>query len=130
MLALAIVAAVAGGSLAVTTSPRHPHVGHALHVAATGEVGDRGRLYIYRNTSRACAQSARGERRRGILLVTRALDAPFEIELAYMPRRARREWVCSYLYGVACDAAGRNCAIPTALPPDAGFSQIPVRIGR
>jgi hypothetical protein len=125
---LMLAAAVAGGELAVTTGPPHPRVGHKVYAYATGEVGSSGRLYVYRNTASACAATARGERRRGTLLASYSLKGSFDYTISYTPRRVRREWVCSYLYGTTCDAAGNNCGIPTGLPPDAGFSQNVVRV--
>lgn len=125
-----LAAAVAGGDLGVTSSPARPVVGHRVAIVATGQVSHGGRLYIYRNTSRSCTQTVAGERQRGIRLVARNVNAPFEIHASYVPHRVRREWVCSYLYSVVCDAMGNDCGVPTGLPPDAGFSQIPERIRR
>ncbi len=125
---LAVLAAVAGGNLAVTAAPTKPRTGQRVEVRATGQVGDHGRLYLYRNTSRSCADSARGERGRGTLLASHRINQTFDFEIAYRPHRARREWVCGYLYAISCDAAGRNCGAATGLPPDAGFSQVRVRV--
>jgi hypothetical protein len=125
---LAVALAVAGGNLAVTTAPLHPRVGHRVQIRATGQVGDTGRLYLFRNTSRACADTARGERRRGRRLAERPIVGSFDFEISYMPRRARREWICSYLYANSCDAAGNDCGPATGLPPDAGWWQNIVRV--
>jgi hypothetical protein len=125
---IAVALAVAGGNLAVTTAPLHPRVGHRVQIRATGQVGDTGRLYIFRNTSRPCADTVRGERRRGIRLAERPIVGSFDFETSYIPRRARREWVCGYLYANSCDAAGNYCGPATGLPPDAGFSQVGMRV--
>ncbi|MEA2495416.1 MAG: hypothetical protein QOJ29_3327 [Thermoleophilaceae bacterium] len=125
---LALLAAVAGGNLAVTTAPERPRVGQRVEVRSTGQVGDRGRLYLYRNLHKPCAQSARGERQIGIRLASRPIVSTFDFTVVYRPRRVRREWICGYLYAITCDAAGRNCAPATGLPPDAGFSQVRVRV--
>jgi hypothetical protein len=125
---IAVALAVAGGNLAVTTAPLHPRVGHRLEIRATGEVGDTGRLYVFRNTSRPCADTARGERRRGTRLAERPIVGSFDFEISYTPRRARREWICSYLYANSCDAAGNDCGPATGLPPDAGWWQNVVRV--
>lgn len=128
MVLLALLAAVAGGSLGVTTSPARPVVGHRLHIQATGEVGRAGgRLYIYRD-SRGCLATARSERRRGVLIGSRAVAQPFYFSFAFTPRRAGKVWVCGYLYAITCDAAGRNCGPQIGLPPDAGYMPVPVRV--
>ena len=128
-MALALIlAAVAGGNLATTIAPEHPRVGQRVEVRSTGQVGDRGRLYVYRNRSRRCAQTARGERRRGELLGKRAIVESFDMTVRFRVRRARTEWVCAYLYAITCDAAGQNCGPATGLPPDAGFAQVRVRV--
>jgi hypothetical protein len=129
MVALALLmAAVAGGNLAVTTAPETTRVGHRVAVRATGQVGDSGgRLWIYRDR-KGCAVSARGEGRRGALMTSRPITGSFDFQAAFRPRRTGRVWICGYLYAITCDAAGRNCAPATGLPPDAGFSQAVVRV--
>jgi hypothetical protein len=132
ILGLALAAAVAGGNLAVTTSS-HPVVGRPVQVRATGQVGDKGRLYVYLNRGPGCAASSDQERALGRSV--RRLHAPlpvegsFDFRTSFVPRRtATRMWVCSYLYAITCDAAGRNCGPATGLPPDAGFSRVRVRV--
>ncbi|MEA2424146.1 MAG: hypothetical protein QOH13_556 [Thermoleophilaceae bacterium] len=125
---LAVIAAVAGGNLAVTSSPARPHVGRRVVFRATGQVGDKGHLYLYRETGRNCGQSAGAERRRGVRMVSRAIDGSFDLQVFHTPRRTGRLLVCAYLYADACDAAGQNCGPATGLPPDAGFAQIRVRV--
>ena len=127
-LILALVAAVAGGNLAVTTAPGKPHVGQRVQVRSTGQVGDTGgRLYVYRDRS-GCLASARAERHRGVLLATRPISGSFDFEVGFTPRRVGRIWVCGYLYAITCDAAGPYCGPAIGLPPDAGFSRVPVRV--
>ena len=128
MLLAVLLAAVAGGNLAVTTAPAHPRVGQRVEVRATGQVGDTGRLYVYRNRSQRCGQSARGERSRGTLLANKPVVESFDMTVRFRVRRVRTEWVCAYLYANTCDAAGQNCGPATGLPPDAGFSQVRVRV--
>ncbi len=128
---LAILAAVAGGNLAVTTAPLRPKVGQRVYVRSTGQVGDTGgRLYIFRNTSKPCAVSADGERRRGIRLAARPIHDSFDFTTSYVPRRARTEWVCGSLYAITCDAAGRDCGPATGLPPDAGYDYVRMTVRR
>ena len=128
VLILALVAAVAGGNLVITTAPTKPRVDQRVAVRATGQVGDRGgRLYIYRDRH-GCLATSRAERRRGVLLATRPITASFDFEVSFRPRREGRIWVCGYLYAITCDAAGRNCGPAVGLPPDAGFSPVPVRV--
>jgi hypothetical protein len=127
-LILALAVAVAGGNLAVTTAPATTHVGHRVVVRATGQVGDTGgHLWIYRDR-KGCAVSARGERRRGTLMASRAITESFDFEAGFRVRRAGRVWICGYLYAITCDAAGQNCGPATGLPPDAGFSRALVRV--
>jgi hypothetical protein len=125
---LALLAAVAGGNLAVTTAPSRPHVGSRIQVRSTGDVNDSGRLYIFRNTRHPCADTADGERRIGSRLAVRPITGSFDFTLSYLARRAQREWVCGYLYAISCDAAGRNCGAATGLPPDAGFDYVRLRV--
>lgn len=127
-LILALVAAVAGGNLVVTTAPSRPHVGHRVAVRATGQVGDTGgRLWVYRDRV-GCATTVRGERRRGTLMASRPITGSFDFEAYFRPRRTGTVWVCGYLYAITCDAAGQNCGPATGLPPDAGFSRARVRV--
>jgi hypothetical protein len=125
---IAIALAVAGGNLAVTTSPARPRVGQRVYVYLTGQVGKTGRLYVFRNLHHSCGATERAERHLGTRLAVHDVNAAFDYTVVYRPRVARREWVCSYLYGESCDAAGQNCGIATGLPPDAGFSQNRVRV--
>jgi hypothetical protein len=125
--ALVLLAAVAGGNLVVTTAPEKTRVGSRVAVRATGQVGDRGHLWIYRDR-RGCAVSERGERRRGTRLVSRPIVGSFDFETSIRPRRLGRMWICGYLYALTCDAAGANCGYATGLPPDAGFSRALVRV--
>ncbi len=125
---LAILAAVAGGNLAVTAAPEKPRVGHRLAVRATGQVGDKGHLYIYRETGRICGQSARAERRAGVRMASLPVEGSFDFEVFHVPRRTGRLLVCGYLYADTCDAAGQNCGPAIGLPPDAGFSQVRLRV--
>ena len=128
LAALAVAAAVAGGNLVVTTAPEHTRVGHRVVVRATGQVGENGgHLWIYRDR-KGCAQTQRGERRRGVLMTSRPITGSFDFEKAMRPRAAGRIWICGYLYAITCDAAGQNCAPATGLPPDAGFSRAVVRV--
>ena len=124
----AMLAAVAGGNLAVTTAPEHPRVNHRVTIRATGQVGDTGHLYIYRETGRTCAASARGEARRGVRMASKPITGSFDLVLFHVPRRAGRLLICAYLYANTCDAAGEHCGPATGLPPDAGFSQARVRV--
>jgi hypothetical protein len=121
-LILALALAVAGGNLVVTTSPEKVRVDRLVSVRATGQVGDRGRLWIYRDR-KGCAVSVRGERRRGTLITSRPVAGSFDFESHVRPRRAGRLWICGYLYAITCDAVGRNCGTATGLPPDAGYSR-------
>jgi hypothetical protein len=125
---LAVIAAVAGGNLAVTTAPGRPHVGHRVAVRSTGQVGDTGgRLYIYTDR-KGCRADSRSERRRGDRIATRPIEGSFDFETHFTPRRSGRIWVCGYLYAITCDASGRDCGPATGLPPDAGFSRVLVRV--
>jgi hypothetical protein len=125
---LALLAAVAGGDLAVTTAPARPHVGQKVVVSATGQVGDMGgHLYLYHDRN-GCLASARSERRRGVLMASVPIKSTFELQRSFRPGRIGRIWVCGYLYAITCDAAGRNCGPAVGLPPDAGFSPVPVRV--
>jgi hypothetical protein len=126
-LILALIAAVAGGNLAVTAAPEKPRVNQRVAVRVTGQVGDRGRLWIYRDR-KGCAQSVRAERRRGTRLATLPITESFDFQVHFRPRYSGRIWVCGYLYAITCDAAGRNCGPATGLPPDAGFSRARVRV--
>ena len=129
MLAIiATIAAVAGGQLAVSMRPVHPRVGRRTDIAMTGSVGDKGWLFVYRNQSRRCSATARGERNIGRRVGNWAISRPFEHHVVFTPRRAHTEWVCAYLYAVSCDAGGGNCGPATGLPPDAGFAQVRVRV--
>ncbi|MFL5841464.1 MAG: hypothetical protein ACJ77Z_13530 [Thermoleophilaceae bacterium] len=128
LLGLALAAAVAGGNLAVTASP-HPRVYHYVRIRATGQVGDAGRLFVYRNRGVGCANSADEEVALGTSKVVPlhpplAVEGSFDFTTLYLPSRfGEREWVCSYLYARTCDAAGAHCGPATGLPPDAGFSR-------
>lgn len=124
---VALLVAVAGGNLVVTTSPEHTRVGHRVVMRATGQVGDTGRLWIYLDR-RGCAQTQSGERRRGRLVTSRPITGSFDFERSFRPRRAGTIWVCGYLYANTCDAAGRNCVPAVGLPPDAGYSAARVRV--
>jgi hypothetical protein len=126
-LILALAVAVAGGNLAVTTAPERPRVNQRVAVRVTGQVGDRGRLWIYRDR-KGCAQTVRGERRRGTRMATLPITESFDFQVHFRPRRTGSIWVCGYLYAITCDAAGQNCGPATGLPPDAGFSQARVRV--
>jgi hypothetical protein len=137
---VALFAAVAAGNLAVTAVPTHPHAGHRVVVRSTGQVGDSGgRYYVYRNRGVSCRPSAEGERalsRRRAKLLHAPLavtgESPsFDFTTTYRAGRAgTREWVCGYLYAITCDAAGKNCAPATGLPPDAGFDSVRIRVRR
>jgi hypothetical protein len=126
-LIVALAMAVAGGNLVVTTAPEHVRVGRAVAVRATGQVGDRGRLWIY-SDRKGCATAVRGERDRGRLITSRPIVGSFDFESRIRPRRAGRLWICGYLYAITCDAVGANCGYATGLPPDAGFSRALVRV--
>jgi hypothetical protein len=126
-LILALVAAVAGGNLAVTTAPAKPHVDQRVVVRSTGQVGDKGKLYIYRDR-KGCLASARAERHRGSRLASLPIEGSFDFEVFLTPRRIGRIWVCAYLYAITCDAAGRDCGPALGLPPDAGFSRVLIRV--
>jgi hypothetical protein len=127
-LIIALVAAVAGGQLGVTAAPMKPRIGQRVAVSATGEVGaSGGHLYIYRDR-KGCRADARGERRRGTLMASVPIRSSFELHRSFKPARSGSIWVCGYLYAITCDAAGRNCGPATGLPPDAGFSQLRVRV--
>jgi hypothetical protein len=126
-LIVALVAAVAGGNLAVTAAPERPRLGHRVVVRATGQVGDKGYLWIYRDR-KGCAQTVRGERRRGIRMASMPIEESFDFTRSFRPRYTGRIWICGYLYAITCDATGQNCAPATGLPPDAGFSQARVRV--
>jgi hypothetical protein len=124
---LALALAVAGGNLVVTTAPEKPRVDHRLAVRATGQVGDRGHLWIYHDR-KGCATSERGERRRGKLITSRPITGSFDFESHITPRRTGALWICGYLYAITCNAIGQNCGTSTGLPPDAGFSQARVKV--
>ena len=124
MLLAILLAAVAGGQLAVSMEPAHPRMGQRATVYLTGQVGDHGHLYVFRNRTRRCADTARGERRIGALAGSWAINQPFEKRVRFA---ARPGWVCAYLYAITCDAAGQNCAPATGLPPDAGFASVRVK---
>ena len=124
----ATIAAVAGGQLAVSMTPAHPRVGQRVDVAMTGQVGDKGRLFVYRNSSRRCGASVSDERRIGTRVANWYVPRPFEHHVVFRPKRAHTEWVCAYLYAISCDATGQQCGAPTGLPPDAGFAQVRVRV--
>jgi hypothetical protein len=126
-LIVALALAVAGGNLAVTTAPEKTHVGRLVAVRATGQVGDTGRLWIYRDR-KGCAVTARGERRRGTLMTSRPITGAFDFQARFRPRRVGSIWVCGYLYAITCDAVGNNCGPATGLPPDAGFSRAVVKV--
>jgi len=126
MALAAVVAAVAGGQLAVSISPSHPRAGQRVDVALTGQVGDTGRLYVYRNRSQRCAATVSGERHIGTRAASWPIQEPFEKHVRFVARR--QGWVCVYLYAITCDAAGHNCAPAVGLPPDAGFAQVRVRV--
>jgi hypothetical protein len=127
-LILALVAAVAGGNLAVTTAPVKPRVDQRVAVRSTGQVGDSGgHLYIYVDRS-GCLADARSERHRGTRIASLPIRASFDFTAHFTPRRSGRIWVCGYLYAITCDAAGQNCGPATGLPPDAGFSRVLVRV--
>jgi hypothetical protein len=126
---LALALAVAGGNLVVTTAPEKVRSGRQVAVRATGEVGDKGRLWIYHDR-KGCAVDVRAERRRGTLIVSRPIVGSFDFESRIRPRRIGRLWICGYLYAITCDAVGRNCGTATGLPPDAGFSRALVRVRR
>src|SRR4051794_19105960 len=125
---LAILAAVAGGNLAVTAAPEKPRVGKRVVVRSTGQVGDTGHLYVYRQRGTTCAQSARAERHRGVLMARLPVDGSFDFEVFFVPRRTGLMMVCGYLYADTCDAAGQNCGPAVGLPPDAGFSRVRLRV--
>ena len=127
VLILALVAAVAGGNLAITTAPGKPRVGQRVAVRSTGQVGHSGRLYIYADRN-GCLADSSAERRRGTRLATRPIEGSFDFETHFTPRRSGRIWVCGYLYAITCDASGSNCGPATGLPPDAGFSRVVVRV--
>jgi hypothetical protein len=124
---LALVAAVAGGNLVMTVAPERPRVGHKAVVRVTGQVGDKGRFYLYRSANR-CAASAIEQRRQGTRMASGPAAESFDFEVFWTPRRGRRVWICGYLYAITCDAAGQNCGPKTGLPPDAGFFQVRVRV--
>jgi hypothetical protein len=126
-LILALALAVAGGNLVVTTAPEKVRSGHSVAVRATGQVGDTGRLWVYRDR-KGCAVTQRGERRRGTLLASRPIEGSFDFEVRIRPRRAGSLWICGYLYAITCDAMGQNCGTATGLPPDAGFSRARIRV--
>src|SRR4051794_24603455 len=106
---LAIIAAVAGGNLGLTATPLHPRAGARLVVGATGQVYDKGRLYLYRSSRRTCADTARGEARVGRLMTVRPIAGSFEVIKVIHPRRAGTMSICGYLYAITCDATGRDC---------------------
>ena len=126
-LIVALMVAVAGGNLVVTTAPEKPRLGRSVAVRATGQVGDTGRLWIYHDR-KGCAVTVRGERHRGTLITTRAIEGSFDFQSRIRPRRVGTLWVCGYLYANTCDAMGQNCAPATGLPPDAGFSKVRIRV--
>jgi hypothetical protein len=129
VLILALVAAVAGGNLVVTTAPEKVRVGRSVAVRATGQVGDTGRLWIYHDR-KGCLVDVSAERHRGTLITTRPIKGSFDFQSRIRPRREGRLWICGYLYANTCDAMGQNCAPATGLPPDAGFSRAVVRVRR
>jgi hypothetical protein len=126
-LILALAVAVAGGNLVVTTAPEKVRVGHRVAVRATGQVGDTGHLWIYRDR-RGCAVTVHSERRRGTLMTSRPIEGSFDFDRSFRTRQAGRIWICGYLYANTCDASGQNCGPATGLPPDAGFSRALIRV--
>jgi hypothetical protein len=128
LAALAIVAAVAGGTLGVTATPDRPRVGQRVTVDATGFVGDEGHLWLYRMRGRSCAHTQRAARRRGRRMVSRVVTESFEARTSFVPRRSGRLWLCGYLYSNACDTGSGTCAPAVGLPPDAGFSRFALRV--
>ena len=125
---IAIIAAVAGGSLGVTMNTTRPRVGQRAIVSMTGQVADKGHLYVYRNLTRRCSDTVAGERRTGRRMANWPVSRPFDHTVSFTPRRVMTQWVCVYLYSITCDAAGNNCAPAIGLPPDAGFSQVRIRV--
>ena len=111
----------------VTVAPEHPRVGQRAAIRATGQVGDRGRYYIYKSAER-CAVSVRAQRRQGTRIASGPAVESFDFEVFWTPRRATRVWICGYLYAHHCDAGGQNCGYATGLPPDAGFFQVRVKV--
>ena len=65
-LILALALAVAGGNLVVTTAPERARIGQRVAVRATGQVGDKGRLWIYHDR-KGCEETKQVERRHTIL---------------------------------------------------------------
>jgi hypothetical protein len=124
LVVAALVAAVAGGNLLVTTT-EHPMVWRTVRVLMTGEVRGKGTLYVYRNLDGVkCGnsrddQEALGRRARELMKPLR-VEAGFDAEASYVPARfGVRESVCAYLY---------TDEQSTGLPPDAGYSDSEVRV--
>src|SRR3954447_19491886 len=128
-LFVALMVAVAGGNLVVTTAPEKVRTGRSVAVRATGQVGATGRLWILHDR-KGCAVTVRAERRRGTLITTRPIEGSFDFQSRIRPRREGRLWICGYLYANTCDATGQNCAPATGLPPDAGFSKARITVRR
>jgi hypothetical protein len=128
-LFVALMVAVAGGNLVVTTAPEKVRAGRSVAVRATGQVGDTGRLWIYHDR-KGCLVDVAAERHRGTLITTRPITGSFDFQSRIRPRRIGSLWICGYLYANTCDATGQNCGPATGLPPDAGFSRAVVRVRR
>lgn len=123
-----MAAAVAGGNLVMTIAPERPRVDGRVEIRATGQVGDLGRLLVFRTRSRGCADTARAARRTGALIRDTRMQGSFDRIIPWRPRRTGRVRLCGYLYATSCDAAGRDCGEALGLPPDAGFFQVRVRV--
>src|SRR3954453_10459888 len=106
---LAMIAAVAGGTLGLTATPQHPRVGTRIVVGATGQVNDSGRLYLYRSSRRSCADTARGEARIARPLVVEDIKDQFEVTRVIRPRRTGTISICVYLYAITCDVGSHHC---------------------
>ena len=130
--AIALAAAVAGGNLAVTTSPRHPVAGSQARVLCHRAAANAGGLATTCTAAppgKSCAAAAAGERRRGRLLRPPLdVDGAFDAHASSSPARPAGSGSAPTSTRSLATRPGQNCGPAIGLPPDAGFSQIRVKV--